>query len=164
VRTLRQLLRDGFSRAARASGAACLALLVLPALAATDPELQIITAVVQISVPAAAFNPGTGQAEVTVPRGLVVQVASSNSWKLRLRATRANFVTQTIPVHTKPVSVLQLRKVDGGAPLVLSATYFEIARGGNTHGWDEQAYDVIFQATSGDAAGLYSVNLEFDFH
>ena len=139
-------------------------MLVLQSELRASQAMQILTTVVSISVPASAFNPTTGKAEVTIVRGLVLQVESSNSWRLNLRAVRAYFVNQSVPGDTKPVSDLQLRNADGGAILVPSASSVEIARGGNTHGNVEYAFDVIFQATTDDPGGLYSVNLEFNLH
>ncbi len=136
----------------------------MPATAAAEPELQVITRIVNLIVPAGAFDPTTGRAEVTLRRGLVLQVKDDNSWKLRMRASRSTFVTQTVPANTKPVSDLQLRNAAGGALLVPAVAYIEIAKGGNTDIWIEIAFDVILQATSADAGGLYSVNLEFDFY
>jgi hypothetical protein len=163
VPPLRQFLLRLTPRATLAAAAA-LAPLVLPSQAAHSPRLQLITTVVNIAVPVGAFEPTTGQAEVTVPRGLVLQVDSPSSWKLRLRATRATLTTQTIPSDSKPIAALQLRNAAGGSLLVVSTTYFEIARGGNTNGAAEYAFDVSFQASTADAAGLYSVNLELDFY
>jgi hypothetical protein len=164
VPTLRPFSRWFNLRRTVAVATAALAPPLQPATAMAEPELRLITMVVNITVPAGAFNPSTGRAEVTLPRGLVLQVKDENSWKLRMRASRATFVTQTVPANTKPLSDLQLRHATGGSLLVPAVSFIEIAKGGNTHGWSELAFDVIFQATSDDASGLYSVNLEFDFH
>ncbi|MBP8275252.1 MAG: hypothetical protein KAY59_12515 [Acidobacteria bacterium] len=138
------------------------ALLALVPESSASQSLQLLTTVVNIAVPAGAYNATTGKAEVTVPRGLVLQIQSTNSWRLKLRAVRSYFVNQSVPGDTKPVSDLQLLNVDGGSIFVPSVSSVEIARGGNTHGWVEHAFDVIFQATTDDPAGLYSVKLEFN--
>jgi hypothetical protein len=127
------------------------------------PVLQVLTRVVSIRVPASAFDPNTGQAEVTISRGLVLQVQSGGGWKLQMRSVRSDFLSPPGQGNTKPVSDLQLRNADGGTIIVPNTTYVEIAKGGNTHGWLELAYDVIFQSTTADAGGFYTVNLEFDF-
>ena len=142
------------------------AIAALPALSAAPAALQVITAVVNLSVPAGAFDPTTGKATVTVTRGLILQVQSNNSWKLRMRSTSANFSYTTQPGAgiSKPVSDLQLVNVGTSKTLVPATSYLQIANGGNTHGWSEYAFDVIFQATTGDAGGLYTVNLEFNLY
>lgn len=157
-----RLLRRFVGRA-RHAGAWAVVLVFQPPLRASQ-ALQLVTTVVTISVPATAFDPTSGKAEVTIPRGLVLQVKSSNSWRLGLRAVRAYFVNQSVAGDMKSVSDLQLRNADGGAIFVPSVASVEIARGGNTHGYVEYAFDVIFQATTDDPAGLYAVNLEFNLH
>ncbi len=152
--------RNLLGRALRLIAGSALAAL-LPALSASQ-SLQLLTTVVNISVPAGAYNATTGKAEVTVPRGLVLQIQSTDSWRLKLRAVRSYFVNQSVPGDTKPVTDLQLQDADGGSIFVPSVSSVEIARGGNTHGWVEFAFDVIFQATTDDPAGLYSVKLEFN--
>jgi len=129
-----------------------------------DASLQLLTVVVNILVPVGAFDPVSGRAEVTIPRGLVLQVQSDRGWKLQMRASRAAFdyLTQPAAGISKPVSDLQLREANGGRMVVPTVSFIEIAKGGTTHGWIEHAFDVIFQATSADAGGYYTVNLEFD--
>ena len=158
VRLLRRLLGR-----VRRAGAWAVVLVFQTDLSASQ-ALQLVTMVVTISVPATAFDPTTGKADVTIPRGLVLQVQSSNSWRLGLRAVRAYFVNEAAVGDTKSVSELQLRNADGGAIYVPSVASVEIARGGNTHGYVEYAFDVILQATTADPAGVYSVNLEFNLH
>ena len=123
-------------------------------------QLQAITSVVNLTVPSSAFDPATGKAEVTLPRGLVLQVNATSSWKLRLRSLGSTFTCNGL-TSTKPVSNLQLRSTDGSL-LVPSVSFVQIAKGGNSHGWDEQAFDVILQVTGADVGGLYSVKLEFE--
>jgi len=133
------------------------------AIAATD--LQILTTVVNITVPAGAFDPLTGLAEVTVSRGVVLQVSSDKKWKLRLRATNANFVSNLQPASggtVKPVSDLHLRDAGGGRVLVPSTSFVEIANGKKTRDPTEYAFDLILSADSADAGGLYTAILEFD--
>ena len=116
------------------------------------------------SVPAGAFDPATGRAEVTIPSGIVLQVQSASSWQLQMRATGATFmyVTQPGAGIAKPVAELQVRRSTGGSRIVSSTSYVVVASGKNTSGWDEYAFDVILQATSNDAGGVYTVNLEFN--
>jgi hypothetical protein len=121
--------------------------------------------VVNIPVPAGSFDPATGQAEVTVARGLVLQVHSGSGWKLRMRAASSTFecVPRPAPGRAKNVSDLQLRNADGGQWATPSSSYVELAKGGATSGWREYAFDLMFHASCADAGGIYSVNLEFDF-
>jgi hypothetical protein len=127
------------------------------------PELQVLTRVVSIRVPASTFDPNTGQSEVTIARGLILQVQSDKGWKLQMRAVRPDFLSPPGQGNTKPASDLQLRNADGGTIIVPTTTYVEIAKGGNSHGWLELAYDVILKSTTADAGGFYTINLEFDF-
>jgi len=133
------------------------------AIAATD--LQIVTTVVNITVPAGAFDPVTGLAEVTASRGVVLQVSSDKKWELRLRAINANFVSNLPPASggtVKPVSDLQLRDAGGGRVLVPSTSFVEIANGKKTDGPTEYVFDLILSADSADAGVLYTAVLEFD--
>lgn len=128
--------------------------------AAAAPALQALTSVVNVAVPASAYDPATAQAEVTLVRGLVLQITSSTSWKLRLRALRSTF-TYNGRSDPKRTSDLQLRDATSTVR-VPTTSFVQIANGGNTHGAKEYAFDVILQTTGDDAGGLYSVQLEFD--
>ena len=150
------------SRRAAGLGLILLAGLAAPCAAASS-NLQVVSSVVSIAVPAGSFNPATGLASVTVTRGLVLQVDASSTWKLEMRSTNASFTC--IPLSgagsTKPNSDLQVRSSGGGSTITTSTSYVQIANGGNTHGWSQLAFDVILNADTGDAAGLYSLNLAF---
>ena len=124
------------------------------------PALQVLTSVVNLTVPPSAYDPATAQAEVTLARGLVLQITASSSWKLRLRALRRTF-TYNGQSDSKRTSDLQLRDVNNTVR-VPTTTFVQIANGGNTHGAQEYAFDVILQTSGDDAGGLYSVQLEFE--
>jgi hypothetical protein len=133
---------------------------------AAKPALRQITTIATIAVPASAFDLVTGQAEVTVPGGIVMQVDSSSSWKMQVRATSATFTYLTAPGtgKPKPVAELQLRPAGGGTASVISTSYRTITSSSKTTGWDDYAFDLILQVTSADAGGLYSVTLEFNVY
>jgi hypothetical protein len=151
---------------ARACGLVmAVALLPVPGWAA-KPALRQGTTVVTIPVPASAFDLVTGQAEVTVPSGIVMQVNATGSWHLQVHATSATFTYLTAPGtgKPKPVAELQLRPAGGGTASVISTSYRAITSGSKTTGWDDYAFDLILQVTSADAGGLYSVTLEFNVY
>ena len=133
---------------------------------AAKPALRQVTTVVTIPVPASAFDLATGQALVTVPSGIVMQVNATGSWHLQVRATSATFTYVTAPGmgHPKPVAELQLRPAGGGTASVVSTSYRTITSSSKTKGWDDCAFDLILQVTSADAGGLYSVTLEFNVY
>ena len=128
------------------------------------PALRQITSVVTIVVPASAFDPASCKAQVTVSRGIVMQVNAAGSWSLRVRATSAAFtyVPQPGTGNAKPVAELQLRPTGGGTTSVITTSYHVIRTGSRTTAWQDCPFDVILQATSADAGGQYTVTLEFN--
>jgi hypothetical protein len=138
---------------------------LLPAEAASGPNLQIAMSVVSISVPASAYDPATAQAVVTVASGIVAQVNTNKRWSLQMRATNANFVFTPLsgPTAVKPVSDLQLRDSGTGALFTPTLSFTTIDTGGDTRGkWVNSPFDLLFQASAADdPAGKYSVILEF---
>jgi hypothetical protein len=133
---------------------------------AANPDLRVVTTVVNIPVPASAFDPSTGVATVTVPGGLVLQVNSSKNWSLQVRALSPTFTYSSPPASgsTKPVAELQLQPVSGGSALALSTSNRVITSGAKTKSWIDCAFDVILQATSANRGGLYTVTLEFKIY
>jgi len=129
------------------------------------PNLQLVTSVVSINVPATAFNKSSGVALVTVSRGLVLQVTADASWKLQLRAPDPVFsVTGQKGTPTqKSVSDMSLRNTSGGQLIIPSASFVQIGNGGNTHGPQELSFDVLLNATTADSPGLYTTTLELGF-
>ena len=121
--------------------------------------------VVNIAVPASAYDPATAQAVVTVVGGIVAQVNTNKKWSLQMRATSANFVFTPLsgPSVSKPVSDLQLRDSTVGSRFVPALSFTTIDSGNNTKGhWVDSTFDLIFQvAAADDPAGKYSVILEF---
>lgn len=151
---------------ARACGLAVLTALASPPAPAAALALRQVTTIVNIPVPAGAFDLVTGRAAVTVSSGIVMQVNATGSWHLQVRATSATFTYLTGPGtgHPKPVAELQLRPAGGGTASVISTSYRAITSGSKTTGWDDYAFDLILQVTSADAGGLYSVTLEFNVY
>jgi hypothetical protein len=136
-----------------------------PLQAASLPGLQIVTSVVNISIPVGAFNPATGSAQVTVSRGLVVKVDADRSWKLQMRST-SSVLLLVDPAGTgasKPVSDMTLRGSSSGQLFVPSTSFIQVANGGNTNGWSQIAFDVILKATAADSPGTYTTTLQIGF-
>jgi hypothetical protein len=133
---------------------------------AVNPDLRVVTTVVNIPVPASAFDPATGVATITIPAGLVLRVNSSKNWSLQVRALSPTFTYSSPPASgsSKPVAELQLQPVGGGSALALSNASHDITSGAKTKSWSDCAFDVILQATSADRGGLYTVTLEFSVH
>ena len=151
---------------ARACGLAVLTAFASPPAPAAALALRQVTTIVTIAVPASAFDLATGQAMVTVPSGILLQVNSSSTWKMQVRATSATFTYLTAPGtgRPKPVAELQLRPARGGTASAVSTSYRTITSSSKTTGWDDYAFDLILQVTSADAGGLYSVSLEFNVY
>jgi hypothetical protein len=133
---------------------------------AVNPDLRVVTTVVNIAVPAGAFDPATGVATITIPGGLVLRVNSSKNWSLQVRALSPTFTYSSPPASgsTKPVAELQLQPVGGGSALALSTSNRVITSGAKTKSWADCAFDVILQATSADPGGLYTATLEFKIY
>jgi len=137
---------------------------IVPPSAHAAPSLRQVTSVLTIPVPASAVDPATGLATVTVPSGIQLQVSSTKSWTMQVRATSATFTYVTAPGTGTPKSVaeLQLRPAGGGTAAPVSTSYRLITSDAKTKGWGNYAYDVILQVTSADAGGVYSVTLQFN--
>ncbi len=148
-----------------AIAAAVLALPSPSSAAPGQPALQLVTSVVNISIPASAFNPASGAAAVTLSRGLVVQVNATTPWTLQLRST-----SSTIPLvnppgtgATMPLSNLTLRSTPGGTVYAPSTSYVQVASGARTAGWSQYAFDVILTASAANAPGTYTTTLQMGF-
>jgi len=126
-------------------------------------DIRSITPVVNLSVPASAFNLATGDASVTSASAISATLRSNRNWNFTVRAGSTTFMHTPVPgapATSKPVSELLIRQNGTSSFLPLSTSSVVIASGPNGNNIDRE-FDLRFDTTLDDSPGQYSVTLVF---
>lgn len=140
------------------------AVLLAPVFAqAQAVDIRSITPVVDLSVPASAYNLSTGEASVTAISAIETRLRSNVNWTFTVRSSSSLFShtpASGVPVTSKPVSHLLIRENGTPSFVPLSTSNVVISSGASGSNIRKE-FDLRFDTTLNDTPGRYSVTLIF---